>query len=381
MARPEIRRQLLSTSSLGAGVLLVAALVGFANYFGAKYYHRFDWTRDEIYSLSEKSLGVLDGLDRDVEVVIFMRPESQLYGPVRELLARYEARTPRVRVRAVDPVKNLVAAQQLVDKYQVRNLNVVVFDSGDDRRVIEEADLAEYDYSGLQFGAAPELTGFRGEERFTGALLELAEARKPRILFTTGHGELSLDDYSARGLSSAQELLGRENLDMQPWATLGASEVPAGTDLVVIAGPTSGFVAPELALLSKYLDAGGRLLLLLDPALGERDGLIDLGLTDWLAGYGVRLGARMDSAAVRAWCSLSVLPQTAPAVLRTLGAMPEVEEVSAVSGQFDYLVFLRCPSHERLDALLDQIGQMDGVHRTQTSIVLSRKIDRRSVVA
>jgi len=42
---------------------------------------------------------------------------------------------------------------------------------------------------------------------------------------------------------------------------------------------------------------------------------------------------------------------------------------------------LRCPSHERLDALLDQIGQTDGVHRTQTSIVLSRKIDRRSVVA
>ncbi|MDP2770980.1 MAG: AsnC family transcriptional regulator, partial [Giesbergeria sp.] len=28
---------------------------------------------------------------------------------------------------------------------------------------------------------------------------------------------------------------------------------------------------------------------------------------------------------------------------------------------------------------LDQIGQMDGVHKTQTSIVLSRKIDRRSV--
>ena len=66
-------------------------------------------------------------------------------------------------------------------------------------------------------------------------------------------------------------------------------------------------------------------------------------------------------------------------VLRALAAMPEVEEVSAVSGQFDYLAFLRCASHERLDSLLDQIGQMDGVHKTQTSIVLSRKIDRRSV--
>ena len=76
--------------------------------------------------------------------------------------------------------------------------------------------------------------------------------------------------------------------------------------------------------------------------------------TGVVAGYGVRLGAPMDSAAVRAWCSLSLLPQTAPAVLRALAAMPEVEEVSAVSGQFDYLAFLRCASHERLDSLLDQ---------------------------
>ena len=101
--------------------------------------------------------------------------------------------------------------------------------------------------------------------------------------------------------------------------------------------------------------------------------------TGVVAGYGVRLGTRLDATTVRAWCSLSVLPKTAPAVLRALQAMVEVEEVSAVSGPFDYLVFLRCTSHEQLDALLDKVGQLDGVHQTQTSIVLSRKIDRRSV--
>ena len=103
----------------------------------------------------------------------------------------------------------------------------------------------------------------------------------------------------------------------------------------------------------------------------ERSGVV--------AGYGVRLGSQVEAASVRAWCSISVLPKTAPTVLRALDAMPEVEEVSAVSGPFDYLVFLRCTSHERLDALLDQVGQMEGVHQTQTSIVLSRKIDRRSI--
>ena len=103
--------------------------------------------------------------------------------------------------------------------------------------------------------------------------------------------------------------------------------------------------------------------------------------TGVVAGYGVRLGAQLDAGMVRAWCSLSVLPRAAPAVLRALQAMPEVEEVSAVSGPFDYLAFLRCASHEQLDALLDRLGQLDGVHQTQTSIVLSRKIDRRSVGA
>lgn len=103
----------------------------------------------------------------------------------------------------------------------------------------------------------------------------------------------------------------------------------------------------------------------------ERSGVV--------AGYGVRLGARLDATTVRAWCSISVLPKAAPAVLRSLESMAEVEEVSAVSGAFDYLVFLRCTSHEQLDALLDRVGQLDGVHQTQTSIVLSRKIDRRSV--
>jgi DNA-binding Lrp family transcriptional regulator len=75
------------------------------------------------------------------------------------------------------------------------------------------------------------------------------------------------------------------------------------------------------------------------------------------------------------------MPRMSAAVIKALARLPEVEEVSAVSGQFDYLVFLRCETHEQLDALLDQIGLIDGVHQTQTSIVLSRKLDRRGAVA
>lgn len=97
-----------------------------------------------------------------------------------------------------------------------------------------------------------------------------------------------------------------------------------------------------------------------------------------IAGYGVRLGPKLEQSAVRAYCGIRVQPKTAPAVMQSLSRLTEVEEVSAVSGQYDYMVFLRCESNEKLDALLDRIGMIDGIQQTYTSVVLSRKIDRRT---
>jgi ABC-type uncharacterized transport system involved in gliding motility auxiliary subunit len=275
----------------GAGVLLVAALVGLLNYFGMKYYHRFDWTGTRLYSLSEKTLGVLEGLDRDVSVAVFLQPGSNLYDPTRELLERYAAKGSRVKVRFIDPERNLVEAQRLVDQYQLSGLDVVVFEAGDERRVVDASSLADWDYSGLQMGAQPTMTAFKGEEAFTGAILELVEARKPKVLFTTGHGERGLDDSEGSGLSKVRQLLGAENLDLESWASLGQPGVPAGTDLVVVAGPRTALLPPEVDALDRFLDAGGRLLVLLDPGLADRGGLEPTGLEEFLAARGVQVGS------------------------------------------------------------------------------------------
>ncbi|MEM5431224.1 Lrp/AsnC family transcriptional regulator [Cupriavidus oxalaticus] len=101
----------------------------------------------------------------------------------------------------------------------------------------------------------------------------------------------------------------------------------------------------------------------------ERSGVI--------AGYGVRLGQKMEDNAILAYCGLSVQPKAAPAILRALQRLPEIEEVNSVSGPVDYMVAIRCDTHDRLDRLLDEIGMLDGVNHTTTSIVLARKLDRR----
>lgn len=286
------RRQLVKTGMFSASVLLLAALLVMINYLGWKYYKRFDWTKSQLYSLSEKTLNVLKGLKQDVEFIVFLSPEQgEIYQPTTELLSRYGAASSRVHVRIVDAAKKPVEAQQLVRRYGVTTTGVVVV-SGKDKRVIDSNDLAELDFRTMQTTGAPQMTGFKGEQLFTSALVQLSEGRKPKILFTTGHGEHTLDDQSGRGLSGAQQLLGRDNFELEEWASLGKPAVPAGTDLLVIAGPSGSFVQPELDAFSAYLNNGGRMLVLLDPTLGPGagSGLATTGLEGWLARYGIKAG-------------------------------------------------------------------------------------------
>jgi ABC-type uncharacterized transport system involved in gliding motility auxiliary subunit len=277
-------------STLSVAVLLVAALLGMVNYLGWKYHKRFDWTASEIYSLSDKSTQILAALDRDVEIMIFMQPNDELYPPVKELLARYEAASPRITVREVDPSRNLAQAQELVDRYQIDALNVILFESEGERRLVETKDLADYDYSGMQFGQAPRMTGFNGEQSFTSALLELTETERPKVVFTTGHGETQLNDFASTGLSGARELLERDNFEVESWSSLGQASVPAGVRLVVIAGPTSNFIEPELDVLASFLEDGGRLMVMIDPTLSPGGGLVETGLESFLGRYGVTVG-------------------------------------------------------------------------------------------
>ena len=100
----------------------------------------------------------------------------------------------------------------------------------------------------------------------------------------------------------------------------------------------------------------------------ERDGVV--------VGYTARLGVDADTHALQAWVALAVSPRAGPGVVRALARLPEVRQLDAVSGEFDYVALVRAESPARLDALLDEVGHLDGVVRTTTSVLLARKVDR-----
>jgi DNA-binding Lrp family transcriptional regulator len=95
-----------------------------------------------------------------------------------------------------------------------------------------------------------------------------------------------------------------------------------------------------------------------------------------ISGYGVRLAPDYEQGLVRAHVLLTVTPKLADKVVRALRGLATVRTLHSVSGNFDMIVIVDAPSIRDLDLLLDQIGAMDGVERTLSSIILSTRIDR-----
>jgi DNA-binding Lrp family transcriptional regulator len=104
--------------------------------------------------------------------------------------------------------------------------------------------------------------------------------------------------------------------------------------------------------------------------------LARLERTGVIAGYTVRLAHAEADRGVEAYVGISTAPKAAALVTQRLAALPELRQLCSVSGEFDYLALLRAETPGRLDLLLDEIGAIDGVLRTTTSLVLARRIDR-----
>ncbi len=100
----------------------------------------------------------------------------------------------------------------------------------------------------------------------------------------------------------------------------------------------------------------------------EREGVI--------TGYGVRLSDAYESGMVKAHVLITIAPKTLSRITTELHAIVEVKALHSVSGSFDLIAIVAAASIAELDHLIDRIGEIDGVERTLSSIILSTRILR-----
>ena len=97
-----------------------------------------------------------------------------------------------------------------------------------------------------------------------------------------------------------------------------------------------------------------------------------------IRGYTVRIDDELERSRIRAHIMITLRPKQMMAVVKALQAMHEVRVLYSVSGGHDLIALAVTSSVGEMDVLTDRIGAIDGVERTNSSIILSTKFERLS---
>jgi DNA-binding Lrp family transcriptional regulator len=100
----------------------------------------------------------------------------------------------------------------------------------------------------------------------------------------------------------------------------------------------------------------------------ERSGVI--------SGYTVKVAEAHEQGLIRALVMITVSPRASAGVEAALRRMPDVRALHSVAGPFDMIAEAATPSIGAMDALIDRIGELEGVERTTSSVILSSKFER-----
>jgi len=79
---------------------------------------------------------------------------------------------------------------------------------------------------------------------------------------------------------------------------------------------------------------------------------------------------------IRAHVLITIAPKALSAVTAELAAISEVTALHSVNGPYDLIAIIAAPSIAELHPLIDRIGELAGVERTLSSIILSPRIAR-----
>lgn len=95
-----------------------------------------------------------------------------------------------------------------------------------------------------------------------------------------------------------------------------------------------------------------------------------------IKGFTVELGESYLSNLVSAHVSIKVKQKLTARTNVELRQMPQIAALYAISGEYDLIAIVQAQTTEQLSHLLDDIGNLEGVERTTSSVILETKFHR-----
>jgi ABC-type uncharacterized transport system involved in gliding motility auxiliary subunit len=231
-------QQVLSGANFALYTVIVIALIALVNWFVNNHDKRWDLTPNKKYSLSEQSHKILKELKQDVTIYAFEGPRGS--DDLRDVLGMYSAASNRVNVKYVDPNRQPALAKG----FGVRTVPTIVVAAGD-RHMEAQGE---------------------SEEGITNTLVRVLKGQRMACFIQT-HGERNLDNTEREGYDRFKKQLSDENYQTEMLPFLQKMEIPKDCTMAVIAGPQNDYLPPEIDVLHKYLQDGGRALVMLDAGV------------------------------------------------------------------------------------------------------------------
>jgi ABC-type uncharacterized transport system involved in gliding motility auxiliary subunit len=220
-------------------VLVTLAILVIANILVDRYNKTLDTTANKRYSLSEQTAKIIKSLDQPATITYF--DQSTRFQQAKDTLDQYTNLSPKVHVEYVDADKHPELARA--------------------------AGIKNYGTAVVQIGDRKEEARSLSEEGITGAFIRDEKTAVRTVCFAEGSGEHRIDDSDRSGFSRLKDLLSKEEYQSQAVNIVTKAEIPNPCTVLIVGGPESDYLPPEVAAIKKYVEGGGRALFLLDPPL------------------------------------------------------------------------------------------------------------------
>jgi hypothetical protein len=265
--------------------LALLGVIAMLNYLAHRHDQRLYLSQISAHKLSPLTLQTLSGLTNTVKIVCLYDRGEALFGAVTTLLKEYQARSSKIELEFVD-ARMPGRAQAVRSQYSVAegDTSRVIFDSGGLVRTVLSTELSEYAVS--PDNKEIRRSGFRGEQLFTSALLNVTQTKPVKAYFLQGHGEHRLSEEN-QGYGRFVKMLKNNNVETDALNPLMATnDIPADCGLLIVGGPSHQLERDELVKIDRYLARGGRMLAMLNIQARQ----LPVGLEQLLLNWNIQAG-------------------------------------------------------------------------------------------
>ena len=306
-------------------LILVVVILVIINSVSTSFFNRFDFTKDNRYTLSEAALDITNKAEAPLIVDVFLQGEfpsefKRLQTETRSILEEFNAENPNIYFNFINPLEGNADAEAIATQFYQMGMTparVTVKENGkNEQRIIFPWAMANYNDETVKIPLLKNNLGATTEERvnasvqqleyvFADAFSKLLTPRKQKIAIMRGNGELP--DLNIADFIKTIKPYYR----VAPFTLDSVANNPIGTleklneyDLVIEAKPTQAFTEQEKYVLDQYLMQGGKMLWLTEQVAFETDSLFNpsqtsfalprtLNLDDYFFKYGIRINTEL----------------------------------------------------------------------------------------